>query len=443
MAEFVDVAQLHAKAGDGGAGSVSFRREAHVALGGPDGGDGGDGGDVWIVASTNEASLLGFRDHPFRRGENGGHGKGKKRHGSRGTDTVSQVPLGTQIYNFDGELLCDLAGEGDRWLAAAGGKGGMGNARFLSNRRRAPSFAEQGEIGDERWLNLELKLAADVALVGMPNAGKSTLISTVSAAKPKIADYPFTTLVPNLGVVRLSRNERQGEFVMADIPGLIEGAAEGKGLGLTFLRHIERARVLVVLVDMADPLGLPVERQRDIVLGELGAYRPDLLTRPRLVVGSRADLVDSSDLASVCDFVISSVTRQGVDDLIRKLAAMVQESRREEIAAASHEIAIHQPVEEGISLERDEAGVVHIVGKQASRAVRFSNLDDDGALDEAVSRLERLGVTKMLRRAGVRDGETVVIGDLEMTWWHDQRHEGLDPTDLPRRRRSMRSDDRG
>ena len=436
MAEFVDVAQLHAKAGDGGAGSVSFRREAHVALGGPDGGDGGDGGDVWLVASTNEASLLGFRDHPFRRGENGGHGKGKKRHGSRGADTVSMVPVGTQVYTLDGDLLCDLAGEGDRWLAAAGGKGGMGNARFLSNRRRAPSFAEQGEVGDERWLNLELKLAADVALVGMPNAGKSTLISTVSAAKPKIADYPFTTLVPNLGVVRLSRNERQGEFVMADIPGLIEGAAEGKGLGLTFLRHIERARVLVVLVDLADPLGLPIERQRDILLGELGAYRPELLERPRLIVGSRADLVDPEEQWPTCDLVISSATRQGVDELVRRLAAMVQQSRQEEIAAASHEIAIHRPVEEGIRVERDEDGVVHVIGKQASRAVRFSNLTDDGALDEAVSRLERLGITKMLRRAGVRDGEMVVIGDLEMTWWHDQRHEGLDPTELPRRRRN-------
>src|SRR4051794_29445058 len=248
MSGFVDEAQLHIKAGDGGAGSVSFRREAHVAKGGPDGGDGGKGGDVWLVADRNVPSLLGFKDHPFRRADNGVHGTSKKAHGRNGGDTIVPVPEGTVIRDQEGTVLADLVREGDRWLAAAGGRGGRGNASFLSNRRRAPGFAEQGEVGEERWLGLELRLLADVALVGFPNAGKSTLISRISAAKPKIADYPFTTLEPHLGVVRLDDGF---EMIVADIPGLIEGASEGRGLGHRFLRHVERARVLVVLVDLA------------------------------------------------------------------------------------------------------------------------------------------------------------------------------------------------
>src|SRR5436305_613848 len=281
MSGFVDEAQLHAKAGDGGAGAISFRREAHVAKGGPDGGDGGDGGHVWLVADHNTASLLGFRDHPHRRAESGTHGSGKGRHGSRGSDTEVKVPAGTVVRDLEGTVVADLVHEGDRWLAARGGQGGRGNARFLSNRRRAPGFAEQGEVGEEQWLRLELRLIADVALVGFPNAGKSTLISAISAAKPKIADYPFTTLVPNLGVVRTD----DSEFVVADIPGLIEGASEGRGLGHQFLRHVERARVLVLLLDLAPVAGPTPVEQEAVLLGELGRYLPELLDRPRVVVG--------------------------------------------------------------------------------------------------------------------------------------------------------------
>src|SRR5205823_14209362 len=284
MSGFVDEAQLHAKAGDGGAGAVSFRREAHVARGGPDGGDGGDGGDVWVVADRNTSSLLGFKDHPHRRATNGGHGQGKGRHGRRGEDVVVPVPEGTVVRDLDGTVVADLVLDGDRWLAAKGGQGGRGNARFLSNRRRAPSFAEQGEVGEERWLDLELKLMADVALVGFPNAGKSTLISVISAATPKIADYPFTTLEPHLGVVRYDEHD----FVVADIPGLIEGASEGRGLGHQFLRHIERARVLLVLLDLAPADARPPAEQCDVLLRELGRYRPELLERPRMVVGTKA-----------------------------------------------------------------------------------------------------------------------------------------------------------
>src|SRR5438874_2150477 len=282
---FVDEAQLHVRAGDGGAGAVSFRREAHVPRGGPDGGDGGKGGDVWLIADRNVASLLGFRDHPHRRAANGTHGQGGGRHGATGADTRVAVPEGTTVKDKDGTVIADLVHAGDSWLAAHGGRGGRGNARFLSNRRRAPSFAEQGEPGEERWLHLEVRLLADVALVGFPNAGKSTLISSVSAAKPKIADYPFTTLEPHLGVVRTDT----GDFVMADIPGLIEGASEGRGLGFQFLRHVERARANLLLLDLGSPSASP-EEQQQVLLGELAAHRPDLLDRPRLVVGSRADI---------------------------------------------------------------------------------------------------------------------------------------------------------
>ncbi len=291
MAGFVDECALNVRGGDGGAGSVSFRREAHVPRGGPDGGDGGSGGDVWLVADHNVASLLAFRDHPHRRATDGSHGTGKGKHGTAGKDIVVTVPQGTTVRAMEtGALLADLVNHGDRWRAAAGGRGGRGNARFLSNTRRAPSFAEQGERGEQQWLLLELRLMADVALVGFPNAGKSTLISRISAAKPKIADYPFTTLEPNLGVVRL---DDSFEMVVADIPGLIEGASEGRGLGHRFLRHVERARALVVLIDLAPSEGRAPEEQERVLLDELGRYQPDLLDRPRIVVGSRADVADA------------------------------------------------------------------------------------------------------------------------------------------------------
>src|SRR2546423_2307530 len=286
MSDFTDEAMVNLRGGDGGAGAVAFRREPYVDRGGPDGGDGGKGGDVWLAADRNVASLIAFRDHPHRRAASGVHGSGKKRNGATGADLIVPVPEGTIVRDRDGAVLADLVRAGDRVLAARGGRGGRGNARFLSNARRAPGFAEQGEYGEEFWLRLEVKLLADAALVGFPNAGKSTLIAAISAAKPKIADYPFTTLEPNLGVVRF----RDHEFVVADIPGLIEGAAEGRGLGHEFLRHVERARVLVLLLDLAPVDERTPSEQARVLLDELGRYRPDLLERPRLVVGSKADV---------------------------------------------------------------------------------------------------------------------------------------------------------
>jgi len=412
MSGFVDQAQLHARAGDGGAGAVSWRREAHVERGGPDGGDGGHGGDVWIIASRNESSLLGFRDHPFRRATDGGHGSGQRKHGARGKDVTVPVPVGTVVRDAGGALVCDLAVEGSSALVAEGGQGGRGNARFLSNRRRAPAFAEQGERGQERWLDMELKLMADVALVGFPNAGKSTLISTVSAAKPKVADYPFTTLEPHLGVVRVGGVRDGTEYVMADIPGLVEGAAEGKGLGHRFLRHIERARVLCVLLDL-DPLaGHAPAEQLHILLGELERYQPVLLERPRVVIGSKCDLATG---APGCDLVISAHTGVGVADLVNRLAALVATARAEEASPASA-VVVHRPVPEGVDVQRVGPGVWRVSGRTAERAVAFSDMGDAGAQAEAVARLRRLGVDRALSRAGVRDGDEVTVGDMTFTW---------------------------
>jgi GTP-binding protein len=427
VSSFVDSAQLHAKAGDGGAGCVSFRREAHVAKGGPDGGDGGKGGDVWLEADHNQASLLGFKDHPFRRATDGQHGTSKRQHGARGKDVVVGVPVGTMVFNSEGELLADLKGPGDRWLAAEGGLGGQGNARFLSNQRRAPAFAEQGEVGEERWYDLELKLQADVALIGFPNVGKSTLISRISAARPKIADYPFTTLVPNLGVVRVgNRSSRPGdatEFVVADIPGLIEGAAEGRGLGHDFLRHVERARVLCVLLDLSELAPRPPEEQLEVLLGELGDYQADLLTRPRVIVGSKGD-VAAYEMEGVA--TISAVTGEGLDPLVGHLARLVTEARHSEVEALEHEVVIHRPVPEEISVERESPDHWRVEGRAARRAVRFQDLTDDQALAEIVHRLKELGVDRLLTRAGVRDGDVVTIGALTFEWWRDEVGTGLD-----------------
>jgi len=439
VSNFVDSAQLHAKAGDGGAGCVSFRREAHVAKGGPDGGDGGRGGDVWLVADTNQASLLGFRDHPFRRATDGQHGTSKRQHGARGKDVFVNVPLGTMVYDQDGEMLVDLKGPGDRWRAAEGGLGGQGNARFLSNHRRAPAFAEQGEAGEEHWFNLELKLEADVALIGFPNVGKSTLIARVSAARPKIADYPFTTLVPNLGVVRVgersARREAATEFVMADIPGLIEGAATGRGLGHDFLRHVERARVLCVLLDLSELAPMEPEEQLEILLRELGDYQADLLERPRVVVGSKGD-VAATEVQGVR--TISAITGEGVDELMAQLALLVVEERTHEADELEHEIVVHKPLADDISVHQASPNSWVIEGRPALRAVRFQDLTDDEALAEIVRRLRALGVDRMLTRAGVRDGDTVNIGPLSFEWWRDEVGAGLDRGDHHRATRRER-----
>jgi len=416
VSAFVDEAQVHVKAGDGGAGSVSFRREAHVAKGGPDGGDGGSGGDVWLVADRNVSSLYGFRDHPHRRAGNGTHGRGKGRHGRSGADIDVPVPEGTVVRDPAGLVVADLSLEGERWLAARGGRGGRGNARFLSNRRRAPAFAEQGEVGEERWLDLELRLMADVALVGFPNSGKSTLISRVSAAKPKIADYPFTTLEPHLGVVRFEEHE----FVIADIPGLIEGASEGRGLGHRFLRHIERARVLVILIDLGSLDGTSPQGQEEILLEELRRYQPELTRRPRLVVGSKADIADPA--AEWTGERVSAVTGAGLRPLLGAMAALVEQARADR--PRPPRFVVHRPEPAGVAVERDIDGSWVVLGRSAARAVALSDITIPEALAYAQGRLRSLGVDRALARAGARAGDRVHIGSFEFEYEPDDQPGG-------------------
>jgi GTPase len=402
MSAFVDEAGLNARGGDGGAGCIAFRHEGPVVMGGPNGGDGGKGGDVWLVADRNVASLLAFRDHPHRRGQDGVGGKGKDMHGRSGADIMVHVPEGTVAKDlYSGEILADLVSHGDRWLAAEGGRGGRGNAKFLSNKRREPRFAEQGEFGVERWMKLELKLMADVALVGFPNAGKSTFISSISAAKPKIAAYPFTTLEPHLGVVRISD---EADMIVADIPGLIEGAADGKGLGHQFLRHIERARVLCVLVDLAAIDGMPADEQERVLLHELGAYDPGLLERPRLVVGSKVDVAEGS-FDGLC---MSAVTHDGLQPVVHALYALVEEARKSE--PINDSFVVLRPEPEGVWVDKIGDREFRVNGRSAERIVAISDITSSDALAYIDHRMEKLGVGKALSKAGARAGDVIWIG---------------------------------
>ena len=413
MSQFVDECSLNVRGGDGGAGSVSFRREARVPRGGPDGGDGGDGGNVWLEADHNVASLLAFRDHPHRRAGNGRHGSGAKRHGRSAKDLVIKVPEGTTVQELHGQpVLADLLVHGDRWLAAEAGRGGHGNARFLSNRRRAPSFAEQGEDGEERWLRLELRLMADVALVGFPNAGKSTLISRISAARPKIADYPFTTLEPNLGVVQ---PPGRPEFTVADVPGLIAGASEGRGLGHRFLRHVERARALVLLLDLADIAEYAPLEQQAILESELGAYQPELLKRPHLVVGSRADVADPQ--VHFEGERISGVTGEGLEDLVHRMGDLVAEARG--MARSRPAVVVHRPDPVDIAVVPVEDGIWEVADRRVARTANLNDLTNPDALDYLHERFQKMGVDRALSRAGVRPGDSVRIGRLEFNYEED------------------------
>jgi GTP-binding protein len=333
LAKFVDTAQIVVQAGDGGRGCVSFRREKYVPRGGPNGGDGGDGGSILVEASRSFRTLIDQQYQQLYRAERGEHGRGKDQHGATGRDAVIKVPLGTVVADANtGEILADLTEEGQRVLVARGGRGGRGNARFATATHRAPRFAQPGTPGQVRSLRLELKLIADVGLVGLPNAGKSSLLAAFSAARPKIAAYPFTTLSPNLGVVEV---EPHGGFVVADIPGLIEGAARGAGLGIRFLRHIERTRVLVHVVDVSDEADDPVAAMETIER-ELRAYNPALLARPRLVAGNKIDRPHATGLARLAAHcaergtpvaAVSALTGDGIPALLSALAARLRDAQ--------------------------------------------------------------------------------------------------------------------
>jgi GTPase len=405
---FIDECRIHVAAGSGGDGAAAFHHEPYKPKGGPDGGDGGDGGSVILRADESVGSLLDLRNHPHIKASSGGRGQGKRRHGSKGADRVVLVPPGTLVFDdSDGVLLADLAGPGDEFVAAPGGRGGRGNVRFATSTRRAPNLAERGEPGEEGWLRLELRLIADAGLIGFPNAGKSTLISRISAARPKVADYPFTTLTPNLGVVRADEDA----FVVADIPGLVPGAHTGKGLGDRFLRHVGRAAVLVFLVDLAAQDRDPMQ-DVEVLRAELEAFDPDLATRPSLVVATKIDAGEER-WASVARahpgaLPISAVTGAGIDELRYRLAGEVKRARAERPAPVGYVRHVTRP--EPISVER-ESGAWRVRGRRPERAVSSTDM----AMEEAVVRLQRrlisMGVEEELKRAGAGEGDEVRIGD--------------------------------
>jgi GTP-binding protein len=402
---FVDEARIWVAAGDGGDGAVAFHREPYKPKGGPDGGDGGDGGDVVIYADPSVSTLVGCRDRPHVKAAGGAHGKGKRRHGARGQNQVVRVPPGTLVYE-DGTLLADLAAPGDSMVAARGGRGGRGNARFATSTRQAPRFAEKGEPGERLSLRLELRLLADVGLVGFPNSGKSTLVASLSSARPRIAAYPFTTLEPSLGVVR--RGERS--FVIADIPGLVSGAHEGRGLGDRFLRHISRAAVLVFVVDLGAADRDPVD-DVDALRRELEGFDEELLRRRSLVVANKVDAYPEHVervRARVPDaLVVSALTHQGLDALVERLFEAVAASRRD--SAQPRGYVRHVSREDPVRIERED-GAWRVRGRRAERAVAVTDLDNDEAVRRMQRRLISIGVERALAEAGAAEGDEVRIG---------------------------------
>lgn len=446
MAEFVDRAVLHLNAGDGGHGCVSVAREKFKPLGGPDGGNGGHGGDIIFEVSPQVHTLLDFHFRPHIHAERGANGEGDHRNGARGKDLILEIPVGTVVRTKDGETLADLTIPGTRFIAAEGGYGGLGNAALANAKRKAPGFALKGEPGQERDLVLELKSMADVGLVGFPSAGKSSLISVLSAAKPKIADYPFTTLQPNLGVVDVG----DGTFTIADVPGLIPGASDGKGLGLDFLRHIERTAVLVHVVDTAS-----IEPGRDPVSdiealeAELAAYQEqletdmglgDLRERPRVIVLNKADIPEAAELAEFVRqdleeqfgwpvFIISAVARTGLDQLKYALWDIVRTARKSRPRPehdSEHTIIRPKAVRDrrrkkgdwefDIVEDPENPGAFIVSGPKIERWIAQTDFDNDEAIGYLSDRLARIGVEDALRQLGAREGATVTIGEVSFDW---------------------------
>ena len=424
MAEFADQAELRIHAGDGGHGCASIRREKFKPLGGPDGGNGGRGGDVIIEVAPNAATLLDFHRRPVRRAGNGKAGQGSNRNGAEGTDLVLSVPDGTVVKTDDGAVLADLIGAGTRFVAAQGGRGGLGNAALASTRRKAPGFALRGEPGVERRLILELKTVADAGLVGFPNAGKSSLIAAMSAARPKIANYPFTTLTPHLGVVEAGETQ----FVVADVPGLIPGASRGKGLGLDFLRHVERCTVLVHVLDCAveEPGRDPVA-DLDQIEAELAAYADltgaNLRDRPRVVAFNKIDVPEARDRAQRAAPVleergytvrlVSAATHEGLRELGFTLGAVIAQARAALPPPEPTRLVIRPEPVAGPEFEVVRSGdnTFLIRGEKPRRWIRQTDFSNDEAVGYLADRLARLGIEDALAEAGALPGAEVLIGE--------------------------------
>ncbi len=407
---FVDHVRVHLKSGDGGAGAVSFKKEGRRPSGRPVGGSGGRGGRVVIVADRSTSSLHIYRRRPHMAAGSGSHGSSDLRHGRRGEDLVVPVPLGTTVYDHESTLVADLVHPGQQAVVLTGGRGGRGNASLASPNNRAPEFCEQGEYGKAAWFTLEMRLIADAALIGFPNAGKSTFLSRVSEARPKIGDYPFTTLQPNLGLVVIGDQE----FVLADVPGLIEGAAEGRGLGHEFLRHCERARVLVVLLDPSPLQTAPPDRQYEILCRELEEHDPKLASRPRVVAVNKMDLglpdaIPAALRRAVPDVMpVSGVTGEGVEDVLYRISAALEGTPA--AVTTGDGFVLHRPVQSTFTLDRT-ADTWVIEGRAVDRAVALNDLTTAEAAGLVARRLTRLGVDGALRRAGAEQGDEVRIGD--------------------------------
>ena len=433
---FTDLSHINVRGGDGGAGCMSFRREAFVPKGGPDGGDGGRGGSVIVEADPQLSSLIDYRYKHHFRAERGTHGQGARRHGRDGADLVLRVPVGTVIRELDPETqtpaydIADLTQPGERVVVAPGGAGGRGNIHFVTSVRRAPAFAEKGEPAREHWIELEMKLMADAALVGMPSVGKSSIIARISAARPKIADYPFTTLVPNLGVARAANGQ---SFVAADVPGLIEGASEGRGLGHQFLRHIERTALILHVVDVTGGYeGRDAVEDYRTINAELAAYASELSERPQIVVANKCDLPDTGDAierlreAAEADghqfFAVSAATGTGLDALVSTCAAEVARLRAE-AAASGPAIDLSERWERErerrdrrITVRREERHAWRVTGAQVERMVIQTDWDNDEAVAYLQHRFDRCGLDDALAKAGAVTGDEVRILELAFTF---------------------------
>lgn len=433
---FTDLSHINVKGGDGGAGCMSFRREAFVPKGGPDGGDGGHGGSVIVEADAQLSSLIDYRyKHHFRAGR-GTHGQGARRYGRDGEDLVLKVPLGTVVRELDPQMqtpmyqIADLTQPGERVIVAPGGAGGRGNIHFVTSVRRAPAFAEKGEPALEHWIELEMKLMADAALVGMPSVGKSSIIARISAARPKVADYPFTTLVPNLGVARATSGQ---SFVAADVPGLIEGASEGKGLGHQFLRHIERTALIMHVIDVTGGYeGRDVIEDYTTINAELAAYASELAVRPQVVVANKCDLpgceeaVERLRAAAEADgrefFAVSAATGLGLDALVNRVAAMVADLRRE-VAAAEPERDLtetwerdRQRRDKRMVIRREERHVWRVSGAAIERMVVQTDWENDEAVAFLQHRFDRCGLDLQLAKAGAVNGDEIRILGFAFTY---------------------------